>query len=89
MINKKENPVSWALLLMELDEAREHLDTLVDEMNKNGFVEDEEFSLNMEHIYAHLNRVWNSRNYKDKEEYTDEQREEFTKNFPKDLFLAG
>jgi hypothetical protein len=32
MINANENPVQWTLLVDELNEAREHLETLVSEM---------------------------------------------------------
>ena len=57
MINRKDNPVSWSLLLMGLDEAREHLENLINEMNEAGAVDDSHFSINLGHVYAHLNRA--------------------------------
>jgi hypothetical protein len=60
MINNKDNPVAWALLVTELDEAREHLESLTNEMVKAGTIEDTEFAVQLGHIYAHLNRVWHS-----------------------------
>ncbi|HMC13400.1 MAG TPA: hypothetical protein VKG67_03550, partial [Gallionellaceae bacterium] len=62
MVNKEENFVSWALLLDELDEAREHLEDLINKMNSSGVIEDAEFSIDLGHVYAHLNRAWHSRN---------------------------
>jgi len=34
MINRKRNPVAWALLLTELDEAREHFEHLIETMTR-------------------------------------------------------
>ena len=86
MINKKENPVSWALLLTELDEAREHLESLITEMNEAGAIEDSEFVVQLGHVYAHLNRAWHSRNQDG--EITEEQWPVFSQ-FPKDIKPVG
>ena len=82
MINNKENPVQWALLLDELDDAREHLTKLIDEMNKKGETSEVEFGIYLGHIYLHINRGWNSRN-----RTTDLTDEEFEveSEFPKDI----
>lgn len=52
MINEKENPVAWAMLLTELDEAREHLDALINQISEAGAINEEsEFP-----VYLGLNR---------------------------------
>ncbi len=61
MIDKESRPVEWALLIAELDDAREHLEQLVDQMSENGHFEEEGFRVDLGHIYAHLNRAWHSR----------------------------
>jgi hypothetical protein len=85
MINQKDNFVAWALLVENLDEAREHLQKLIEEM-KHGDCDESEFSINLGHIYAHLNRVWHSRNQTS--EITSEQWSTFSQ-FPKDLQPVG
>ena len=62
MINSKDHHLAWSGLLNELDEAREHLDDLVKEMNAAGAIEDSEFAVYLGHVFAHLNRAWHSRN---------------------------
>lgn len=86
MINNKDNFVAWALLLTDLDEAREHLEVLINEMNQAGTIENSEFEVQLGHIYAHLNRVWHSRNQAG--EITAEQWPIFSQ-FPKDLKPVG
>ena len=39
MINERDNPVAWSLLLQDLDEAREHLESLIHQMHQNGRIE--------------------------------------------------
>lgn len=82
MINNKENPVQWPLLLCELDDAREHFEELIDQMNVKGEFDEIEFSIRLGHVYSHLNRAWNSRN-----RTTDQTEEDFEKEpeFPKDI----
>ena len=86
MINQKNNPVSWALLITELEEAQEHLGSLVDKMANVGAVEEEEYAVDLGHIYAHLNRAWHSRSQDG--EISDEQWPVFS-NFPNDLKPVG
>jgi hypothetical protein len=45
-----------------LADAAEHLEKLVSEMSGETVVGEEEFAIDLGHVYAHLNRVWNSRN---------------------------
>jgi len=62
MISNKDNPVQWALMVMSLDDARDHLAALTEQMAEEGGIEEQEFKVQLGHVYAHLNRCWNSRN---------------------------
>ncbi|MCC6695915.1 MAG: hypothetical protein IT365_09840 [Candidatus Hydrogenedentes bacterium] len=86
MISQDDNPVAWALLLYELDEAREHLGKLIDELSRAGSIEDSTFAVDLGHIYAHLNRVWHARDQS--HEMSEEQRHKFSQ-FPTDLDPVG
>jgi hypothetical protein len=86
MINNKSNPVEWSSLLYELEDAKEHLENLISEISKNGEVDEQEYMVQIGHIYAHINRSWNSRNKIG--EYNDKERELFT-SFPKDIEPCG
>jgi len=86
MIDNLSNPAAWALLMQELDEAREHLEVLIAEMEKNGHLDEEKFRVDLGHIYAHLNRTWHGRNQPDA--ITDEQWTMFSR-FPADVPLVG
>lgn len=86
MINQNDHPVAWALLLYELDEAREHLSQLIDEMSRAGSIEDSTIAADLGHIYAHLNRIWHARNQD--HEISEEQRHTFSQ-FPTDLDPVG
>lgn len=61
MINAKDNPVEWALLLHELEDAEEHLKDLGEQMISCGEISDEDYRITLGHIYSHINRAWNSR----------------------------
>ena len=86
MINNNQNPVAWALLLTELDEAREHLDSLTEKMIGAGAIEDSVFSVDLGHIYAHLNRAWHCRN-----QYAEISNNHWSafSQFPKDISPVG
>lgn len=57
MINKKDNYVEWSLLVLELCDAKQHLEKLIDEeIEQKDFVETE-FRIAIAHIYSHLNRA--------------------------------
>ncbi|MCA9467706.1 MAG: hypothetical protein KC643_19980 [Nitrospira sp.] len=86
MINKNDNPVAWALLLTELDEAHKHLESLTTAMMEKGTIEESDFAVHLGHVYAHLNRVWHSRNQD--EQITEEQWPVFSQ-FPKDIKPVG
>jgi len=82
MINNNTNPVEWALLMYELEDAKEHLQDLIDEMADSRAFDETDFRIQLGHVYAHLNRSWNARNYEG--EVSDENRDKFS-SFPTDL----
>ena len=86
MINEKDNPVEWALMCYQFEEVAEHLQNLSNEIVPNAEINEEEFNVQMGHIYSHLNRIWNSRNHIG--EISDENFEEYSK-LPKDIKLYG
>ena len=86
MINEKDNPVEWALMCYQFEEVVEHLQNLSNEIVPNAEINEEEFNVQMGHIYSHLNRIWNSRNHIG--EISDENFEEYSK-LPKDIKLYG
>ena len=87
MINSKDNPVAWALLVQGMEDAHEHIASLVKQMNRAGTIEDEDFAVQIAHAYAHINRAWNARNYASGE-MTDEQWTTFSQ-FPHDIEPVG
>jgi len=61
VISKTQNPIAWTQLCYELSDAAEHIETLLKEMNSSSDFSVEDFQVQVSHIYAHLNRAWNSR----------------------------
>jgi len=86
VINQTDNNVAWTLLMDELDDAKEYLTDLTNQMATTGRIDEGDFARHLGHVYAHLNRAWHGRNQR--RESTDEQRAQFTQ-FPKDLSLLG
>ena len=86
MINNKLNPIEWSSLLYELEDAKEHLESLIAQLSQNGKIDEQDYMVQMGHIYAHLNRSWNSRN--NVGECRGKEREVFT-SFPKDIEPCG
>ena len=64
MITKKSDPVSWALMMHDLEDAHEDLGALMAEL-ADADDDDTRFRIRLAHIYAHLNHAWNSRNAAD------------------------
>lgn len=85
MINQSTNPAEWALLIYEVDDAKEHLQGLLEQMAQ-GKIDEMDYQVQLGHIYAHLNRAWNTRNKLG--ECSDEEREAFSA-FPKDIKPYG
>jgi len=63
MLNKKSNPVEWTSLMYELEDAKEHLSNLIAELDSKQNLDEADLKIQMGHVYAHLNRVFNSRNH--------------------------
>lgn len=61
MINS-DNPVAWSQLLYELEDAKEHLENLIASLQNDSAYDEEQFKVELGHVYAHLNRAWNTRN---------------------------
>ncbi|HEU0007888.1 MAG TPA: hypothetical protein VFS12_18015 [Terriglobia bacterium] len=45
MINAKDNPVAWSLLIQGISDAQEHLASLVAQMSADGRIDDEDFAV--------------------------------------------
>lgn len=86
MINGKENPVEWALLSYELEEVIEHLQKISSSIIPESEIVETEFKVDISHVYAHINRIWNQRNHTG--EVSDQQFVEFSK-FPNDIEPIG
>lgn len=82
MINKDQNPVGWAMLVSELEDAREHLSQLISEIQHDTEYEEANFRIDPGHVYAHLNRAWHRR---DKAEDISEPEWVTASQFPHDL----
>ena len=82
MINSKEDPAEWAALMYELEDARDHLGDLVKQMLEAGAIDEAEYSVNLGHVFAHLNRAWNTRNLK---QVSQESRQGSYSEYPTDL----
>lgn len=78
----KEDPVAWALFLQGLEDGSEHLAKLVKDLASDPGYGEEELRIDLGHVFAHLNRAWNSRHIPC--EMTDDQWEEL-RRFPADL----
>jgi len=85
MITEKLNPAEWSLLIYELEDAKENLESLIKEIVA-GEIDEVDYQIQLGHIYVHLNRSWNSR--RKIGEYSDQERKVFS-DFPKDIELYG
>lgn len=78
----RQDPVAWALFLHGLEDGAEHLADLVKKIADDPAYGEEELRVDLGHVFAHLNRAWNSRNIP--KELDDAQWEEL-RRFPNDL----
>ncbi|ONG39877.1 hypothetical protein BKE30_08375 [Alkanindiges hydrocarboniclasticus] len=62
MINSKDHPVEWALLIYKLEDAKEHLKNLIKQLTAKTGMDEIAFKTQLFHVYEHLNRAWHSRN---------------------------
>jgi len=58
MINKEVNPVEWAGLMFELEDAKEHLTALIVNIENDPEFDETDFQIRLEHVFSHLNRAW-------------------------------
>jgi hypothetical protein len=72
--------------MYELEDAKEHLESLIIEMNKEGSINEIEYNIQIGHVFAHFYRGWNSRSKIGK--YDDKEREQFS-SFLSDLEPCG
>lgn len=86
LISKKDNPVEWSLIIYDLDELEEHLTNFIEDFHSKDQYDEEEYKIKIGHLYAHLNRIYNSRNHIG--EISDEEFEKYS-NFPLDIKPVG
>ncbi len=82
MITKETAPVGWAMLMYELEDAKEHLSQLIVEMESDPEYGEGNLRIDLGHVFSHLNRAWNRRDIPD--DLNDEQWEQASQ-FPDDL----
>ena len=82
MINRNDNPVQWALLMDELQDAHEHLGRLMAQMTADIDYDEANLRIDLGHVMAHLNRAWASRSLT--RPLTDEEWESF-REYQRDL----
>lgn len=58
MIDRKLQPLEWADFMYELEDALEHLDKLVKDIDQTPDYDHDTFRIDLGHVYAHLNRAW-------------------------------
>ena len=58
MIDREQHPVSWALLMYELEDAQEHLAKLIASLSARPDFSETDLRIELGHVYAHLNRAW-------------------------------
>jgi hypothetical protein len=86
MINPTNDPVGWAMLMYELEDAHEHLGNLIKEMSSTPDYSEEEYRIDLGHVLAHLNRAWHRRLVH--ENMTDDEWEA-AREYPDDLRPIG
>lgn len=84
MIDKKLQPVEWAAFMYELDDAREHLENLINDLEKDPDYGEPELRIDLGHVFAHLNRAWR----RSARDLNDNERE-WASKFPDDLAPVG
>ena len=62
MINRRNHPVGWAQLMSHLNDARDHLSTLITEAEADAEYAEENFRVDLGHVLAHIHRAWYCRN---------------------------
>ncbi len=65
MITKENAPIGWTLLMSELEDAKEHLSTLIKDMRQNPEYDDAALRIDLGHVFSHLNRAWHRRDVRE------------------------
>jgi hypothetical protein len=75
-------------ILYNLKEAKEQLDEVLLELENNSEYDFGEFSVDIQHLYHHVNTAWNSK-YSTKQESSECSEEHFNqwRKFPNDIDL--
>lgn len=82
MISKETAPEAWATLMYELEDAQEHLTSLIFKMNSDAEYDEVNLRIDLGHVFSHLNRAWNRR-YASGE--ADKENWQSDSQFPTDL----
>ncbi len=86
MIDRENSPAAWTFFMTELEDAREHLSDLIRELDETGSVDGAELSVDLGHVFAHLNRAWYRHRLRDD---LPEDEWEQASSFPNDLSPVG
>lgn len=62
MVDRSRHPLAWAIFMQELEDARDHLDGLIRDLETEQERGEIELRIELGHVYAHLNRAWHWRN---------------------------
>ena len=84
MVDKRTEPIVWATLMYELEDAEDGLKSLFKDISADPEFDETDFRIHMTHVYTHLNRAWNARNATS-EQQDDETLWEKWGQFPADL----
>lgn len=87
MITQTDDSVAWVFLMDQLEEAKEHLTDLTNQMATMGRIDEAEFASCLGQVCAHLNRAWHGRNQTC--ESTDGQQRAAFMQFPQDLSTSA
>ena len=89
MLNPQTDPIEYSRFMFELTDASEHLEKLISDIEGNSEYSDTELSIDMGHIFAHLNRAWNTRNRDDSNPVDIKAEHDSISEFPLDLKPIG
>lgn len=73
-------------VLFHLEEAKEALGALINEINNDQEYEIGNFTVDLQHLYWHINSSWNGKHKSMGDDFTEQEIESY-REFPKDLVL--
>ncbi|WP_129587802.1 hypothetical protein [Herbaspirillum robiniae] len=65
VITKENAPIGWTLLMSELEDAKEHLSTLIEDMRRDPAYGAANLRIDLGHVFSHLNRAWHRRDIRE------------------------